>query len=178
MPRKPVHQLNTGRDFYARTLPGVDVEHFGPLWHFFTVGHLVTMDLDAIAAKMGYSFADLDLMGTLAIEEGRALRATDLASTLYISNAVVSTRLARLEKEGLVERRPNREDRRAFDLALTPKGYALIERAIPEIARASKFVRFLRQLDPADGAALGRILGDLHQRFDREHVGGPYTDDV
>lgn len=178
MPRKPVDQLNVGRSYYTRQLPGLDVEHFGPLWHFFTVGHLVATDLDAIAGKLGCSFADLDLLGTLAIDERSALRATDLASTLYVSNAVVSTRIARLEKQGLLERRRNARDKRAFDLILTARGRVLIERAIVEIARKSKLVRFFRQLDPSDQQALARILGDLHQRFDREFVGGPYLDDV
>lgn len=177
MPRKPVDQLNVGRRFYARQMPGLDVEHFGPLWHFFTVGHLVSTDLDAIARKLGYSFADLDFLGTLAIDERTALRATDLASSLYVSNAVISSRIARLEKDGLIERHRNPDDRRAFDLVLTRQGRALIEQAIVEIAGQSKLVRFFRQLSREDQQALARILGDLHQRFDREYVGGAYTDD-
>lgn len=177
MPRKPVDQLNVGRSFYARKMPGLNVEHFGPLWHFFTVGHLVATDLDAIARKLGYSFADLDFLGTLAIDERVALRATDLASSLYVSNAVISNRIARLEKDGMIERRRNPDDRRAFDLVLTQQGRALIEQAIVEIADQSKLVRFYRQLSEEDQQALARILGDLHQRFDREFVGGPYSGD-
>lgn len=176
MPRKPVDQLNAGRSFYARRMPDMESEHFGPLWHFFTVGHLVTTDLDSIAGKLGYSFADLDLLGTLAIDQDAPHRATDLASTLYVSNAVISTRIARLGKDGLLERRHNPEDRRVFDLFLTPKGRALVERAIVDIAAQSKLVRFFRQLGPADQQTLSRLLGDLHQRFDREFMGGPYSD--
>lgn len=177
MPRKPVDQLNAGRSFYARRMPDMDIAHFGPLWHFFTVGHLVTTDLDGIAGKLGYSFADLDLLGTLAIEQAAPHRATDLASTLYVSNAVISTRIARLEKDGLLERRRNPADRRAFDLELTPKGRALVEQAIVDIAAHSKLVRFFRQLSADDQQTLARLLGDLHQRFDREFLGGPYSED-
>lgn len=177
MPRKPVDQLKVGRSFYARQIPDLNVEHFGPLWHFFTVGHLVSTDLDGIARKLGYSFADLDFLGTLAIDERTALRATDLASSLYVSNAVISNRISRLEKDGLIERRRNSDDRRAFDLILTDKGRVLIEQAIVEIAGQSKLVRYFRQLSEEDQQALARILGDLHQRFDREFVGGAYTDD-
>lgn len=177
MPRKPIDQLNAGQSFYARRMPDMDVAHFGPLWHFFTVGHLVTTDLDGIAGALGYSFADLDLLGTLAIEQAAPHRATDLASTLYVSNAVISTRIARLEKDGLLERHRNPADRRVFDLTLTPRGRALIERAIVDIAARSKLVRFFRQLSPADQQVLGRLLGDLHQRFDREYAGGPYSEE-
>jgi DNA-binding MarR family transcriptional regulator len=177
MPRKPLDQLDAGRTYYAEHLPEVGVEHFGALWHLFTVGHLVTTDLNSIARRYDCSFADFDLLGTLAIEKRKSVRATDLASTLYVSNAVVSTRVARLEQAGLLERRPNDEDRRAFDLVLTDKGRRLIEEAIAEIARDAKIVRFFRELSPEDQAALVRILGLLHQRFDREFIGGPYTDD-
>lgn len=177
MVRKPVDQLKAGRSFYARQMPGLDSGHFGTLWHFFTVGHLVTTDLDAIARTLGYSFADLDLLGTLAIEERQALRATDLASTLYVSNAVVSTRIARLEKDGLVERHRNPRDSRSFDLQLTAKGRDLIQQAIVVIAEQSKLVRYFGQFSAADQETLARLLGDLHQRFDREYVGGAYRDD-
>lgn len=177
MPRKPVAQLNAGESFYARHMPGLDVAHFGPLWHFFTLGHMVTTDLDGIARKLGYSFADLDLLGTLAIEERTPLRATDLASALYVSNAVISTRIVRLERDGLVERHGSPTDRRAFDLILTAKGRTLIDQAIVEIAAQSKLVRFFRQLSADDQQTLARLLGDLHQRFDREFVGGAYSDE-
>jgi DNA-binding MarR family transcriptional regulator len=172
MPRKPLDQLNAGRSFYAQRMPEMESEHFGPLWHLFTVGHLVTTDLDGIAGKLGYSFADLDLLGTLAIDQDMPHRATDLASTLHISNAVISTRIARREKAGVLKRQRNPEDRRVFDLALTPPGRALIERAIVDIAAQSKLVRFFRQLSPTDRQTLSRLLGDLHQRFDREFIGG------
>lgn len=176
MPRKPKDQLRAGRDFYARQLPAMDNDHFAPLWHLFTVGHLVANDLDAVAREMGYSFADFDLLGTLAIDERDAVRATDLASTLYVSNAVISTRISRLERDGLVERRRSASDARAFELRLTAKGRALIEEAITRIAQKAKIVRFFRQLEADDRQALVRILGDLHQRYDREFPGGPYRD--
>lgn len=177
MPRKPVDQLNAGRTYYAEHLPEVGVEHFGALWHLFTVGHLVTTDLNSIARRHDCSFADFDLLGTLAIEERKPVRATDLASTLYVSNAVVSTRVARLEQARLLQRRPSGDDRRAFDLVVTDKGRKLVEEAIAEIARDAKIVRFFRELAGDDQGALVRILGQLHQRFDREFIGGPYTDD-
>lgn len=177
MPRKPVDQLNAGRAFYARLLPGIEVDHFAALWHMFTLGHLVATDLDGIARDIGCSFADLDFLGTLAIDERKAMRATDIASALYVSDAVISTRIARLVKDGLIERRRSDSDRRAFDLRLTDRGHAMLEQAIRLIARQAKIVRFFRQLAPEDREALVRILGDLHQRFDREYEGGPYRDD-
>lgn len=173
MSRRPVDQLNAGQSFYARQLPDMDVAHFGALWHLFTLGHLVATDLDSIARVMDCSFADLDLLGTLAIDEEQSMRATDLAATLYLSNAVVSLRVRRLVKQGLIARAHQPDDRRAFALRLTAQGRALIGRALPLIAREAKIVRFFAHMSPTDRGHLVRILGDLHQRYDREFVTHP-----
>ncbi|HZU63900.1 MAG TPA: MarR family transcriptional regulator [Novosphingobium sp.] len=176
MPRRPTEQLQAGRAFYANRLPGIDVEHFGALWHLFTLGHLVETDLESIARPMGCSFADLDCLGTLAVDEQRRLRATDLASALYVSDAVMSERIARLHRQGLIARTPHPDDRRAYTLALTDAGRQLLDRAVEVVAAQAKLVRFLRQLPTEDRQQLVRILGDLHQMYDREFAGQPYFD--
>ncbi|MET0246423.1 MAG: MarR family transcriptional regulator [Sphingomonas sp.] len=176
MARRPTKQLDAGRAFFGQLL-GIDVAHFGALWHLFTVGHLVSTDLDEVAGRIGCSFADLDLLGTLAIDEDRAMRATDLASALYVSNAVISVRVRRLLGQGLILRERHPDDRRAFALRLTDEGRALIRHALPLVAGHAKIVRFFGQLLPADRDHLVRILGELHQRYDREFVGKPYCDD-
>lgn len=177
MARKPVDQLNKGRDYFAARLPDVAVDHFGALWHLYTLGHLVATDLDSVARKLGYSFADLDLMGTLAVDSGKPMLACELASALYVSNAVISVRVARLVEQGVIARRPSPADGRAQLLTLTDKGHHILEQAIAAIGDAAKIARFFRLLDPDDQRALLRILGDIHQRFDREFYGTPYRDD-
>lgn len=174
--RGPVEELEAGQEFYAKLLPGFDVSHFAALWHIFTVGHLVTTDLDRIARRLGFSMADLHLLGTLKIERPAALRATDLAMSLYVSNAVLSARIERLSRKGLLVRTPRPEDRRSYDLRLTSKGSALIEQAIVEIAREAKLVRHFRKLPDMDREALGRILGVLHEQLDRDFVANGRAD--
>ncbi len=174
MTRKPVSQIEAGRAHYAQRLPAVDAQHFAALWHLVTIGHLVSTDLDAIANLFGCSFADLDLLGTLSVDESKEMRATDLASALYLSEAAVSVRVKRLVAAGLIVRR--RADGRAYRLAMTPRGRAALDEAIAVISREAKIARFMRQMPTDDKRALDRILGDLHQRFDREFAGGPYDD--
>lgn len=176
MPRGPVEELEAGREFYAKLLPGLDVSHFAALWHIFTVGHLVAADLDRIARRLGFSIADLHLLGTLKIERPEALRATDLAMTLYVSNAVLSARVERLSRKGLLVRTPRPDDRRSYDLKLTARGSALIEQAIVEITRKAKLVRHFRKLPDVDRQALGRILGVLHEELDRDFVASGRVD--
>ncbi|ABQ66731.1 transcriptional regulator, MarR family [Rhizorhabdus wittichii RW1] len=177
MPKKPIEELEAGRDYYARLLPELDVEYFATMWHLSTVGHLVATDLDRIARKLGYSFADVHLLGSLGRDRRRALRATDLTSILYVSNAVLSTRVARLERDGLLVRERCGDDKRAFELHLTDKGRALIKDAISLIASEAKIVQLFRRLAAMDREALSRILGEMHEQLDRDFVGVPHGDD-
>lgn len=177
MPKKPLDELEAGRAFYAERLPQLDGEYFGTMWHLFTVGHLVTTDLDRIAGKFGFSYADLHLLGMLSIERRRAMRATDLASALYVSNAVLSIRIARLEKLCLLTRHRSGSDRRAYELTLTEQGRAIVEESILVIAGEAKIVRHFRKLPPEDRLALSRLLGNLHEMMDREFVGVPHETD-
>lgn len=166
----PVEDVETGQAFYAKLLPELDVGHFAALWHVFTVGHLVAADLDRIARRFGLSIADLHLLGTLRIDRPRPLRATDLAMTLFVSHAVLSGRIERLARRGLLVRKPSAADRRAFELTLTPEGASLVDKAIVEIARDAKFVRRFRELSEPDRVGLARILGRLHEGLDRDFV--------
>lgn len=177
MPRKPVDQISAGQRFFTKQFPGMDTEYFGALWHLFTVGHLVATDLDGIARRKGVSFADLDLLGIVAMDEQRALRATDIASALYVSDAVISTRVQRLRAAGLLERRRSGGDQRAFELSLTPAAHELLADAIALIEGDAKIVRFYRRLSDEDRAHLRRILGLLHGMYDREFAGTPYFSD-
>lgn len=177
MSRRPVDQLEAGQRFYTKQFPGLDTEYFGALWHLFTVGHLLSTELEAIARKSGVSFADLDLMGTLAVDQQRSMRATDIASALYVSEAVISTRVQRLMAAGMLERRRSKADRRAFELILTDLGREVLARALVEIEREAKIVRFFRRLAAEDRGHLLRILGSIHQSYDREFAGAPYFND-
>jgi len=170
MPLNPIAELEAGRAFYADAMPGSDVGHFAAMWHVFTVGHLVATDLDRIARRHGLSIADLHLLGTLRIERPLPLRATDLALTLHVSNAVLSARIERLGRIGLLIRTPSPTDRRAFDLALTPEGIAMVDVAIADITRDGSFARHFRRLPEADRAVLARIMGQIHVGLDREFV--------
>lgn len=58
-------------------------------------------------------------------------RMSDLANDIYLSQSALSRAVARLERDGLVERTMCREDRRAVFVCLTDKGRAVYERALP-----------------------------------------------
>jgi DNA-binding MarR family transcriptional regulator len=171
MPRRPAEELKAANVFYAKL--GLDVSYFAAQWHTFNVGHLLATDLDRITRRHGLSVADLHLFGALRIERSKPLRATDLAITLQVSNAVLSARIAKLERQGLLIRARSAADRRAFELRLTPEGARKSVAVVAEMGRKAHFVRHYKRLSKDDRAALARIMGELHDLLDRDFVPVP-----
>lgn len=66
----------------------------------------------------------------LALWERAPRTLGDLADALALEPATVSPLLKRLEADGLIERRRSAHDERRLDVALTPAGQALRERAV------------------------------------------------
>ena len=170
---RPAEEAQSGRALYAEIAPDVDVGHSATMWHLLSLGHMVSTDLDRIAKRHGLSLADLLLLGGLRVAHPQSLRATDLARMLRVSNAVLTTRVARLERGGLLHRAPNQTDRRAFELTVSAAGVAKVDAAIADISRDGQVARWHRRLSAEDGVAVARILGELHDLMDRDFVAAP-----
>lgn len=149
---------------------GLDVAHFGPLWHIFKVGQLMATDLNRISGQYGLSIADFHLLGALMIARPEPLRATDLALRLNVSNAVLCGRVRKLADDGLLLREMQPGDRRAVLLHLTDDGAARVEIIGRALEHEARFIRYHRQLPEADQQALARIMGDLHNLMDRDFL--------
>jgi DNA-binding MarR family transcriptional regulator len=167
----PVEHAQAASDFYA-TL-GKDVSYHPAIWHTYKVGQLLIADLDRLCAERDLSMADVHLLGVVRMDRPQPLRATDLAQTLNLSNAVLSARLKRLESKGLLVRTPSPEDRRASFVSVTPEGAIALDQATDAVTYQSQFVRAFRQLSEQDRSDLGRIMGELHKRLDRDFVSAP-----
>jgi DNA-binding MarR family transcriptional regulator len=168
MTQRAVKQQEAASSFFAEL--DIDVSYFPAIWHTYKVGQLMATDLDRVCRRHGLSMADVHLLGAARADRSRQLRATDLAQILYVSNAVLSSRIARLRRDGFLARRPCTTDRRAFELILTPKGVTTIDRAIDDVRKSASFVRFYRLLPLQDQIALARIMGELHNQLDREFI--------
>jgi DNA-binding MarR family transcriptional regulator len=166
--QRPVDELEAGAAFYSAL--NLDVSYFGAQWHIFNVGHLLVTDLDRITRRHGISIADLHMLGALRIDRPRPLRATDLALTLHVSNAVLTPRIAKLERKGFLIREPSTEDRRAVTLRLTPEGAQKAVDIVAELGREANFVRYFKRLPKEDCASLTRIMGQLHNMLDKDFV--------
>ena len=85
------------------------------------------------------------------------LRLSDLAGALHVDLSVASRQVAELVAEGLVERRPDPQDRRACQLHLTGSGRTALDDTL--LAIASGFADRLADWPPE---RLLRLADDLH----------------
>ncbi|MGP0032634.1 MAG: MarR family winged helix-turn-helix transcriptional regulator [Acidimicrobiales bacterium] len=89
-------------------------------------------------------------------ERGDAPRVTDLAEQLGVDAPTVTRKIQQLERERLVTRRADPDDRRAARIALTPAGRRTLERVLA--ARRAWFDRMFEGWDEEDKATFAAML--------------------
>jgi DNA-binding MarR family transcriptional regulator len=103
------------------------------------------------------SFSALSVLHTLS--RMGPCRLTDLVRTEQIKQPALTSAVARLERDGLVERRPDPRDGRASMLSLTADGQSIVSRRHAD--RAERLGGLIDRLSPADRTRLLGIAGVL-----------------
>ncbi len=97
---------------------------------------------------------------------GESLRVTDLAEVLGVDTPTVTRKVQQLERDGLVTRQCDPDDRRASRIRLTPAGRRTIERV--RRARRAWLERLLQSWDDDDLSALADLLGRFAEDLDQD----------
>ncbi|MFJ8542127.1 MarR family winged helix-turn-helix transcriptional regulator [Streptomyces sp. NPDC093586] len=104
-------------------------------WREILSVHARTMcEIDRALHPHGLGASDfevLDILVSEAPEEGAQCRVQNLVGRVHLSQSALSRLIARLEKEGLVERSMCAEDRRGVWVALTRRGRDLHAEVLP-----------------------------------------------
>ena len=89
--------------------------------------------LEAKFEEFQISRATFDVLAALR-RNGKPYKLTqrELMRSLFRTSGSMSLRIDSLQKQGLVERTPDSDDRRSVFVSLTPKGVELLETVIPE----------------------------------------------
>ncbi len=88
-------------------------------------------ELDRALHRHGLCASDFEVLDVLAAHRPCALRVQEISERVHLSQSALSRLIARLERDGLVERAVCAEDRRGVRVVLTPKGRALHGRVLP-----------------------------------------------
>jgi len=118
--------------------------------HLRAAARAITREYDSALRPHGLRITQVAILAQLGRLQPQTV--TAFAHAHGSDRSAVARDLAVLEREGLVERRPNADDRRAWQLFLTPEG----ERRLAESAPAWKATqaRMYERLGSADAAAL------------------------
>ncbi|HEY8352193.1 MAG TPA: MarR family transcriptional regulator [Sphingomonadales bacterium] len=125
---------------------------------------LSNMVSSAIAAtyseRFGLSIPAWRVMAILGRFPG--LSAAEVAERTAMDKVAVSRAVSQLLRDGRVERTFADEDRRRSVLRLSPRGYEVYDQVVPLALEYEH--RFLDGIDPADRAALKRLMDLLMER--------------
>jgi DNA-binding MarR family transcriptional regulator len=143
-------------------LPMLPVETIGRL---LDAAARVTRDhMNPLLAEADLNVGEFDVLTPLRRSgEPYMLCPTQLYEAALISSGGMTNRLDRLERAGLVERRPNLKDRRGRQIALTPEGKRVIDDMIGRmVAMEEKMISVLSQAEQEQlNALLKKLLTGL-----------------
>ena len=116
--------------------------------------------MNPLFAEAGLQPGEFDVLATLRRSgEPYMLSPTRLYEAAMISSGGMTNRLDRLERAGLVERRPDPNDRRGKLIALTTAGKRVIDETIGR--HVANEERLLSVLTPAEQEKLNTLLRKL-----------------
>jgi DNA-binding MarR family transcriptional regulator len=117
---------------WAKEMPELDTGPMVLLGRLGEAALVIARDrLNPVFAGFDLQPGEFDVLATLRRSGAPfALTPTDLYEVAMISSGSMTNRLDRLEKAGLVERRPNPADKRGTLVALTERGLGVVEKAI------------------------------------------------
>jgi DNA-binding MarR family transcriptional regulator len=136
-----------------------------PLVTAFAELHMHLMrTLDRRMAEEGASLARTKLL--LCLQKRGPLRATDIAEYFNQSPRTVTEEIDGLERDGLVERKPDPSDRRAKRVQITPKGVEAVARTEP--LRRQIIDQTFGSLLPDERESLAAVLEKLSRALPAE----------
>lgn len=116
--------------------------------------------MDPVFTEAGLQWGEFDVLATLRRSgEPFMLSPTRLYEAAMISSGGMTARLDRLERAGLVERRPDPNDRRGKLIALTARGREVIDTTITR--HVANEQRILTSLTSAEQEELAVLLQKL-----------------
>jgi len=118
---------------WRRERPDLDVAQMGVIGRVGRLRNQLSAAHERVFKKYDLSPASFDVLATLRRSgPPYALSPSELIDWTMVTSGTMTNRLDRLEKDGLITRKRNPEDGRGFVIALTDKGFELIDAAVTE----------------------------------------------
>lgn len=156
-------------DGWSRRRPDDDLFGLGVVQRLVWSGRLAEELLEKTAIASGLRRrGDYEVLTLLRRAEPELLTPLQVAQQLMTSQSGMTGKLDRLERQGLVERTPDREDRRAIRLGITDSGRTLVDEAFT--TSLSVYQSMLEGFTPTEAKELEALLEKLLTRLDELSV--------
>ncbi|CAN0625688.1 HTH-type transcriptional regulator PecS [Burkholderia multivorans] len=146
---------------WRRARPDVDAAVMATVGRILEAAQLLDRAwLTPLATEFGLQTGEFDVIAALRrAGEPYELTPKQLYEALMLSSGAMTSRLDRLERAGLIERRASARDRRSVDVRLTQKGLTLIDEVLPRhVANEQEALASLTQREQEQ---LDHLLGKL-----------------
>jgi DNA-binding MarR family transcriptional regulator len=165
-------RLNFSRetvDGWSHLRPDDDLFGLGVVHGLIWSGRLAEELLEKTAIACGLRRrSDYEVLALLRRAEPALLTPLQVAQQLLTSQSGMTGKLDRLERQGLIERTPDPEDRRAIRLGITDAGRTLIDEAFT--TSLSVYQSMLEGFTPTEEKDLEALLEKLLTRLDELSV--------
>lgn len=142
---------------WATQRPDLDVSPMAVIGRLKRVSLLVDGELRRTFATHDLDRSSFDVIATLRRSpEPHSLTPAELMESAMVTSGAITQRLDRLEKRGLVVRRPSEVDGRSVRVTLTEAGRQLVDETLPDHLATEG--RLLAALSPAERTALAETL--------------------
>ncbi|MFD7263847.1 MarR family winged helix-turn-helix transcriptional regulator [Streptomyces sp. NPDC059874] len=121
--------------------PDLNTDPMAVFGRIYRIARAMGDEMERAYARFGISRGEFDVVATLRRSgEPYTLSPRQLSATLMLTTGGMTGRLDKLEKAGLLCRKPDPHDRRGLQVTITDRGLALIDEAVTaglEVQRAA-----------------------------------------
>jgi len=144
---------------FAERYEDVDIDRVIQFLMLLRVGSDLSSALDGFLAKYGLLQGRWWVLILLMREQNLMSSPSILAEKAGVSRATMTGLIDGLDKEGLIKRVADNEDRRKFHIKLTSAGQEKLDQIMPEYYR--RVGKLMGALSPEEGDSLASILTKL-----------------
>ena len=142
---------------WAKEWPALDVSHLETIGRIWRISEHLRRRFDVWLQPHGLNWESFDVIASLRRSGAPyRMRPTELSEACLLTSGAMTNRLDRVERIGLIARRPAPDDRRSVQVELTPKGMALVDQVIQTHFAAAR--QLLECIDDKERQVLANLL--------------------
>lgn len=147
--------------------PDLNVTPMGLVGRISRISSRLNREMEKTFAAHRLNYASFDVLATLRRSgPPYGLSPGDLLATMMVTSGTMTNRIDQLVKAGMVERKNNPEDGRSVIIALTDKGFAIVDETVT--AHVETITKVTSGLPKEKSELLNGLLSELMQTLEEK----------